>query len=334
MKNSRAIAAVWGVMGLLALPVGPARAAETARADQFIFKYPANRPLAYGMRMKMKLDMDMKSGDQRMTMKMAFDLRYRIKLTPTAAPVAGVSALRLEPSGVEGDWDITGPGGHIVIALRGSQMTGTHDGVEVINTAKGVGEEQAQALKKEITPLYLSGGVDLDQRGNVKGFHGDMPFVDFWTEAMSSQVGMWGIVFPDRPVAVGDTWQEALVLKKMGQIKLEGEGLRCTVTFDRKPDVVTGRQRLAEFSLSAPFSHKNLAGSIEQMGQVTQVNLVSFDRRASGTLHFDQDRGVVTDAALRADANGSMNLEGQGQAASMDLAIEMDLQVNLLAPDA
>lgn len=330
MKNHTGIGAAFAALGLLVLPLGTARGADTGRAERFAFQYAANRPLNYAMGMKMKLDMDMKSGTESMKMKMSFDLRYRMKLTPAAGAQGGVTSLRLEPSGIEGDWDITGPGGHIVISLRGREMKGTQNGVMIINTAEGVGVEQADAFKKEIMALYLSGNVDLDPRGNVKGFHGDAPFVDFWNDAMSSQVGMWGIVFPGRAVAVGDSWEEALVLKKMGQIVLDGEGMRCTVTFNRKPDVVSQGNRLAEFNLSAPFSHKNLTGSIEQMGQITHVNLASFERHATGTLHFDQARGVVTDSALKADATGSVTFEGQGQAASMELAIEMDVRVNLL----
>ncbi len=334
MKNHPGFGAVLTMGGLLVLPLWTAPGADSARADQFVFKYAADRPLTYAMGMKMKLDMDMKQGTESMTMKMSFDLRYRMKLTPAAAPQGGVTTLRLEPSGIEGDWDITGPGGHIVIALRGSEMKGTQNGNVVMNTAEGIGVEQAQAFKKEILPLYLSGNVDLDPLGNVKGFHGDVPFVDFWTDAMSAQVGMWGIVFPGRSLAVGDTWEEALVLKKMGQIKLDGEGMKCTVTFIRKPDVVDQPTRLAEFSLSAPFSQKNLTGSIEQMGQVTHVNLAKFARNATGTLHFDRARGVITDSTLRADASGSVGIEGQGQTASMELGIEMDVRVNLLPQDS
>lgn len=334
MKHHPGLGAAFAALGILVLPLWTAPGADTARATQFAFKYAANRPLTYAMGMKMKLNMDMKSGTESMTMKMSFDLRYRMKLTPAAESQGGVTALRLEPSGLEGDWDITGPGGHIVISLRGTEMKGTQDGNVIINTAEGVGVEQAQAFRKEITALYLSGNVDLDALGNVKGFRGDVPFVDYWTDAMSSQVGMWGIVFPGRAIAVGDTWEEALVLKKMGQIVLDGDGVRCTVTFNRKPDLVSQRGRLAEFSLSAPFSHKNLTGSIDQMGQITHVNLASFERHATGTLHFDRERGVVTDSALKTDATGSVTFEGQGQAASMELGIEMDVRVNLLPQES
>ena len=48
---------------------------------------------------------------EKMNMKTVYEMRYRVTLTPTADPKEGVSTMRLEPSNIEGDWDITGPGG-------------------------------------------------------------------------------------------------------------------------------------------------------------------------------------------------------------------------------
>ncbi len=295
------------------------------------FKYEAGRPLAYAMGMKMSMDMDIKAGTENMNMKMIFDLRYRVTLTPTADPKDGITAMRLEPSDIEGDWEITGPGGSIVMSLRGADIKGTQNGVVVIDTAKGVGVDQAQEFKKEILPLYLSGLVELDTRGNVRQFRGDMPFVEYWTDALASQVGFWGIVFPEQPIAIGATWKETLSLKTVGEVKLEGDGLQCDLTFTRQPDVVAQGRSLAVFNLSAPFTHKDLTGTMEQMGQITRLNISKFDRNGTGTFRFDLDKGVLTDGAMKADANASMNALVQGQALTMDLQVEMDMHVNLLS---
>jgi len=319
---------------LLCMFIGASQAQQTSRpiaAQRFAFKYEAGRPLAYAMGMKMSMDMDMKVGTENVNMKMIFDLRYRVTLTPTADPEDGITAMRLEPSNIEGDWDITGPGGHIVMSLRGADMKGTQEGVVVIDTAKDVGVDQAQEFKKELLPLYLSGQVELDSRGNVKQFRGDLPFVEFWTDALASQGGFWGLVFPEQPIAVGATWKDALFIKKMGQVKLEGKGLQCALTFTRQPDVVAQGRSLAAFNLSAPFTHKDLTGTMEQMGQITRLNISNLDRNASGTFRFDIARGVLTDGAMKADGNASMNALVQGQALTMDLQVEMDMRVNLLS---
>lgn len=332
MKKHREIrAVVLGILFVLAIP-GWAQQASTPTSDQgFAFKYEINRPLAYSMGVKVGLDMDIKVGTEKMNMKTVYEMRYRVTLTPTADPKEGVSTMRLEPSNIEGDWDITGPGGHIIISLRGADMKETQNGVVVIDTAKDIGVAQAQEFKKEILPLYLSGQVDLDPRGNVKQFRGDIPFVEFWADTIESQIGLWGIVFPERAIAVGETWQESLTLKKAGEVKLEGEGVRCTVTFTRQPDVVVQGRSLAVFSLSAPFNYKDLTGSMEQMGQIIRLNISYFDRRANGTFCFDQDRGVLTDGATKVDANTSMNALVEGQALTMGLQMEMDMRVNLLS---
>jgi hypothetical protein len=332
MKTLRGIfAGVLGIACVLALPGWAQQASKPTSGQRFEFKYEINRPLAYSMGMKISMDMDMKAGTESMNMKMIIDMHYHVTLTPTADPKERITTMRFEPSNIEGDWDITGPGGHLVMSLRGADMKGTQNGVMVIDTVKDIGVAQAQEFKKEILPLYLSGQMDIDTRGKVKQFRGDIPFVEFWTDAIASQVGFFGVVFPEGAIAVGATWQDGLSLKKMGQIKLEGEGLRCTVIFTRQPDIVVQGRTLAAFTLSAPFSNKDLTGSMEQMGQITRLNISKFDRRATGTFRFDQERGVLTEGTMKADANASMNALFQGQGLTMDLQMDMEMRMNLLS---
>ena len=297
----------------------------------FAFKYEISHPLFYSMGTKMIMNMDMKSGSETMKMKMAFDMRYHVTLTPTASSKEGVTPMRMEPSDIEGDWDITGPGGNILLTLRGSDMVGKQDGVVIIDTKNNIGTDQAQSFKKEILPLYLSGQVDLDTRGEVRQFHGDMPFVEFWTEAIASQLGFFGLVFPENEIPVGSNWQESLSLKKMGQVKLDGDGVKCNMVFKRQPDVVTPDGTMAAFNVSAPFTCKDLSGSMEQMGQTTRLNISKMDRRATGSFLFDQGKGVLVEGTSKADAEASMNAVVQSQQLSINLQMEMDIRINLLS---
>ena len=114
---------------------------------------------------------------------MTIDMRYQVKLTPDPVSKDGTSTMRLEPSNIESDWDITGPGGRIVLSLRGSDMEGTQNGNVIIDTKKSIGSDQAKQFKKEILPLYLTGQMDMDVSGKVKQFQGDAPFVEFWVAA-------------------------------------------------------------------------------------------------------------------------------------------------------
>ena len=316
-------------LGGLLLPLG---AAPGGGSERFAFRYPADRPLRYAMAVNMTADMAMKGDAQSTDLKMTVALRYHVRLVPAGPARDGLQTLRLEPSDVEGDWDIDSGTGHTAIALRGAEMTGTHDGTVVIDTAHGIGAEQAGELQRQIQPLSLQGEVVLDRRGLAREFHGAPAFVEFWTEAMASQTGFWGIVFPEHAVAVGDTWQEQLTLKKMGQIRLEGGALQCAVTFARQPDVVGAGGQLATFALSAPFSRQGLNGVLEQMGQGVPVHLARFDRRARGTAHFDSARGRLTDSTLTADADATMRLDGPDQSVTMDVKLGLTTTANLL-PD-
>lgn len=300
-------------------------------AERFVFKYEAGRPLVYSIGLKMSTNTDIKAGTESLNTKMTSAIRYRLTLTPTANTKGGVTTMRLEPSNIEADWDITEAGNHIILSLRGSDMKGTLNGVVTIDTAKDIGTDEAQDFKKEILPLYLSGQVDLDNQGNIKQFRGDPPFVEFWTNAAATQVGLFGIVFPERPIPVGDIWQETLLLKKIDHTKIEGEGLHFTMTFTRQPDVVLEGKRIAVFNLSAPLSSKNLTGFEQQMGQNTRVNILQLDRRSTGTLRFDQERGVLIDCTTKADANGLIKTIVQGQEVTMDQKIDVDMQVNLIS---
>lgn len=302
---------------------------NTSPAQKFVFKYEPNHPLLYTIDLKIGMDMNMNAGTESIKTAMSFDLRYKVKLTATNEPVNGVSTLRMESSGVEGDWDIHGPAGHIVIALRGSQMKGTQDGVVTIDTTNDIGTAEAQDFKKDIMALYLSGFGDMDTRGNVRQFYGDLPFVEFWSDAIRDQIGFFGIVLPENTVAVGESWKENLAMKKMGQITLDGEGLQCTVTFTRMADTITPGGPLSTFSMSAPFSHKNLTGYMEQGGQRMGVNVSRFNRTATGSFHFDSQRGVLKDSKAKVDADGVMTMVAQGQSMTADLKMNMDMQIKL-----
>lgn len=301
-----------------------------ATAQQFAFKYPVNQSLSYAQGVKLKMNMDIKAGAESIKLKMAFDVRYTVKLTALKEPQDGVTPVRLEPSGVEVDWDITGPAGHIVLNLRGSQMKGTQNGIVIIDTARDIGVAQAQDFKKEIMALYLSGQADLDARGNTKKFRGDPPFVEFWTEAGEGQLGFFGSVFPERPVAVGGSWTENLSLKKIGQVMLEAPGLQGIVTFTRLPDSIVRGKPLATFNISAPFYQKGLKGSLEEGGQRTRLNVSHLGRRANGTFHFDQARGVLVDSKITGDGDGAMRTVVQGQEADMTLDMIMEVRTTLL----
>ena len=53
--------------------------------------------------------------------------------------------------------------------------------------------------------------LDIDAQGHVKDVRGDPAFGEFWTDVKKSENGFLGIVFPESPVAVGDSWSAGIV---------------------------------------------------------------------------------------------------------------------------
>ena len=311
-------------LGLLAILLEAEQRLKATREQKFVFRYKINEPMVYSMGMKMRIDMQDEVNVNNKTTTTT-ELRYRFKLTPLRASEDEITTIRLEPLDLEGDWNIITPDRHIVLFLRGSKMKGTVNGVTIIDTEKGIGVVEAEEFKKEILPLYLSGEIDIDSKGNVKGLSGDIPFVEFWKEVLDHQTSFFGIVFPDRAIAIGDTWTETLTLKKIGEIELTGKGLRCTVTFTRLPDIRTQEERLAVFSLFAPCSIEGLTGFMEYEGEIIRVHISHLDLTASGTIHFDKDKGVFIDGTMKEIVVANISL--QNRVVKMSLSTETTINL-------
>lgn len=330
MKKRLVIVAVtmllWQVVPMFSLEQVRVQAGD---AQQFLFKFEPDQPLLYAIKSRISIDMDMQTPGESAKMTMEVEMRYDIKLTPKGKLGGDVTTLRLEPSGLEADWDITGPAGHIIMKLRGSDITATQNGVTIMDTKKDIGLAEAREVKNELVALYLSGDVDIDSKGKVIKIRGDVPFVEFWTEAIEGQPGFFGVVFPGKPIATGDTWKQFLTVKKMGDILLEEPGLRCMVTLTRDPDTTIDGRNISRFILAAPFKQRDLVGYTNQGGQRIRVNIPTFDRSASGAVHFDGKEGVLIDYNMEIEAKCHMNMSVGEETAVVDMVIGgiMDMQL-------
>jgi hypothetical protein len=313
---------------MILLTADPARPqADGSGVDSFRFKHEPGRPLTYGMILKTTMEMNIGGHE---AMKMAVEMRFKLKLTPDSEARDFFSALKVEPSDLEGDWDIIDAGGRTLLRLqKGLKLTGTRDGAVVIDTEKRVGLEAAETFKKEISGLTLSGFVDLDGRGVIREYRGEEPFVTFWKESGQEQFGLFGITFPNRPLPAGAAWEETWFLKKMGQVILEGEGLRCVNKYERLPDREVSGKTLAEFTLSAPFDGKDLTGSMDQGAQKMRVDVRKFRRRGTGRFLFDPVRGSLIQGSVSADGDAAMRCTLEGRTTDMRLRVKADMETAL-----
>ena len=175
---------------LSALLAVAARAAEETSPRQFAFLFKAGETQTYAVDVSTKMNMDMRAGNEHQTQVMGMAMRYKIALTPDEGGTDAEVKLRLSTSGIEADWDMDGGDGHIVASLKNDQMTGTRNGVTIIDTANNIGVDAAKAIESDLMPLYLTGHVVLDGLGNIVRFEGDPPFVKHWTEACDGQIGL------------------------------------------------------------------------------------------------------------------------------------------------
>jgi hypothetical protein len=321
------------ILLLLLAATGALHAAPPAAEDNFIFKFDVAHPLVYAIRSKIEMTTYMSAGGQTAsptTTKSATEVRYKIKLTAESPGKDGATLLHYEPFDYESDSEATGPSGHFVNTVRGLQVKGTQNGITVMDTEKEIGTSQAKAFKSDATLLLLSGKILFDEHGGAKEFHGDLPFVDFWKGIVKAQVGVFGVTFPDHPLAKGDSWDAIVPLKSIGQIKLEGDGLSYTNTFTRRDDSDWRGHHVAILELTAPLRCHDLTGYIEQGGQSTHLNVTEFERHATGTLHFDREHGTLIDNETTGTATSAMTTLVQGRALSMRMEMRIESEIKLL----
>jgi hypothetical protein len=237
----------------------------------------------------------------------------------------GQTTLLLEPSSIKGNWNISGPGGNVVMELEDREVMGTVGGEVFIDTRNDIGESAARSFMQELTGLYLSGKFTIDETGDVGTYIGDPPFVEFWEANQEGQVGFFGIIFPGKPVAIGETWQEDMTVAKIGDIQLEEPGLNVTTRFTREED----EGDIAQFRVDSPFRESNLIGMMDQGVESVMLNIDNFKRDASGLIRFDAERGVLLSSHVTADANAEMRSMQEDNEMTMvlDMNILMDLQL-------
>ncbi len=307
-----------------------------AQAQPFVFKFEAGHSLNYALQSDTEIDMETSIPGQTeaINMIMRIKMRYNIKLTSTGGVKNHVNTVSLEPSNIEVDWDIEAPTGNIVMNLRGADMTGTANGTAFIDTQQGIGVAEANQIKGEIAGLYMAGEMDIDATGKVAEMRGDSIFIKFWTTALQSQIGFFGVIFPRHSVAPGENWAETLTLKKLGDFHVNEPGMACTATFFRQPDTTLAEHRLSRFNFEAPISYKNLSGYINQRGQRMQANFESFERSASGAINFDLEKGRLLESNAMIAANALLSMGSGGEAATTDMTIGITMNLRLLPNSA
>ncbi len=305
-------------------------------SQTFAFKFQEGKPLIYLLDVKTSTTTTLNAGSQTVkpTTSMSTDeIRYRFKLTPAKNSHADVMTVFYKPYHFEIDGDLMNSSGHYVTSLRDLQARGTQNGILLFDSAKGVATASAKKFRNEMVTLFLSGYMDFDRAGNLKETRGDLPFVDHWSDSLKDQVGFFGLIFPEHAVAVDGSWQKIISVKNAGAVKLDDE-LSYTNIVTRDPDTLVAGKTVATFKVVAPLDAHDLTGYFEQPGQNTSMQISQFTRTGSGTLHFDQSRGVLIDSKIRATSSCVMNSLFQGRSTTVSTDAQSDMQITLLDESA
>lgn len=295
--------------------------------EVFKFRFKTGEAHNYKMKLKMDIDMNIQMMGQNINNKMVIDMAWNIKMVPISS-TAEMTRVSLEPGNPEMTMDISGAMGNLKATIKDGHVFATQGGTTVIDTRNGIGTAQAQEMSNELKALSIKGEVELSSDGRKATFNGSPEFKKFWEDAMESQVGFFSIFFPQKAVAVGETYSETITLKKMGQIVLEGAGLSGTVHMTREANKMVNGRNVSVFKLSSPLNQKDLVGYMEQGGVKTRVDIKNMQRKAEGYTYFDNVKGELLKSALDASADMQMSASFQGQSGdiTMKLTMVMDIE--------
>lgn len=295
-----------------------------AREQSFAFHFNRERPEIFTMRMRTVLSMDVRAPAQTLSTRMQVEFRCDMVLTPVDNGNEGITTLRLETVGIQGEWDITGPAGRMIMALEDQDLTGTHDGVTIIDTAAGVGTEQATAFKQDMAPLFLTGTFALTERGEALSFDGEEAFVSFWRDTIGSQMGFFGIVFPERAVAQGDVWDATLPLQRIGDIRLLDEDVTAPVVFKREINI----DERPRFSVRSHLREKDLRGVTVRNGKDVEAVIGTLERDLAGSFDMDATGRILNVAKTKMNAIMAMDIDSEGE--NLNIRTHMDIEMELI----
>jgi hypothetical protein len=300
--------------------------------DFFAFKFELNQPLVYALEVKNKKITDTTAGGRTALSKLTLATRLKFRLTPTRTNQDGTTTVYCQPFDYEQDYDISGPGGHLVTMVRGLEVVGMQNGITMIDSAKKIGLEEAKKMKQSFYGYLVSGYFDFDATGRIKHLDGDLPFVDHWKEVLASPADFFPILLPTNRVVIHGSWTNNVAIKNIGGISVNDDGFVLAYVFSREPDMASKGAPLASFSLFESENNKNLTGFFEQAGQRTSVALPERIGSVHGVFHFDAKNGRLVDLKKTERLEDSLSMMVQGNPTTVSGNVEAEITMRLVTP--
>lgn len=249
--------------------------------------------MIYAVEIKNAEKRDTQVGARTSSKQSTVDTRYDIRLTAVQTNEDGSLSVYFEPFDFQQEVHTLGPGGQTDMTTSNLTIVSKQNGIVMVDTGKGIGLATAQNLKLSVYPRLMSGYMNFEPSGLIKGFDGDLPFVDHWQQLLNYTSNIFYIAFPARPIAVGEAWTNYYNLKSAGPANLDGQGVIQPWGYVREADEATTNGSVAAFSLQMADDYKDISGEIDQGGQQTDISIPKYNEDMSGSFEFDQKRGCL-----------------------------------------
>jgi hypothetical protein len=294
----------------------------------FAFKFQTNQPLVYAVLVKTKTTTDMNIGGKTSLQSQTMVISYKVRMSYYKNYQDGTTGVYFKPYDLAEDTEMNGTA-HLVTQIRGLKIKTLQNNIVTIDTDNNVGMAQAGPIKLSIYPMLMSGYFNFDPTGRIVKFQGDPPFIDYWTNVLSTQIGYFSIFLPNHPVGQQEAWTENASVKYNNGIELD-EPITITNTYTREPDLVTNGITVATFDLTSGELQQNISGYFELNGQRSSLNISQFNHNGFGTYHFDQKRGGLLDANATENGGFSVEMMAMGNTVNSQINMEREFQINLI----
>jgi len=286
--------------------------APVSRAQE---KYTLRLNLAegqsYQQRMHMSQTIDQEMNGVKMTMTQDLTMDYDYAVTKVGA--GGVATIECTYTRIASK--ATAPGGEMsydsataespvapqfrpLAAMVGKTFTMRIDPMGMVRSMEGMSE----ILDAIVNEMTVDGPERTKMLENMKK--------QFGAEAMKDLIEQAMAIYPENPVAIGESWARAIEITQMVPLKLDNTWVLKDVTGDTATLEVT--------SLISPIEGKT---ALNMMG--TELN-VHLEGAQSGTTTIERDTGWVVSSTVNQSLDGAMGLpasEGQQEAPTIPISI-------------
>lgn len=290
------------------------------------FRFDPDDPVRY--RMEIEAAISVKAGPvgrQTVDMQMEIDFDHRARQAGAPAKV-DIPFTRQKI-----DMDMHMGGQHITVAIDGKEVVARADGMEMVNTRKGIGAHLAKDFLADLDFAGNAVTVEIDERGRALAWEGKPSLVELFSDNAGGE-GFMPLILPEGKVQVGVPWWSEFTIEKFQDIALRGDPIRGMIRF-----VVLGTEQrdgrtLTRIRMDAPMRIEDRKAQIylENMGKNAEAVFERMDRNGEGTILFDPRRGLVHDAELEVGVDGSIHVEVMGQDLDMHLKADMKIAIGLL----